>query len=210
MPRAILLALALLGCLIGPSPAAWPLRAGTPQLNVPYVPSPDRWERRRPSQVGMNEAALAAAVSYAQTRNSVWAATDYMADQVRTFGRPLGPVPPSHGPTNGLVVRRGYIVAEFGDTSAVEPSYSIAKSYLSTIAGLSVARGLIRDLGEPVSRSIHDGGYDTPHNARITWADHLRQASEWDGTMFGKRSTFVGREEFGYGEMRPRAIHEPG
>jgi hypothetical protein len=38
-------------------------------------------------------------------------------------------VPKSHGPTNGIVVRHGYIVAEFGDTNVVEPTYSVAKSY---------------------------------------------------------------------------------
>lgn len=175
-----------------------------------YVPSRDQWEVRKPADVGMDETALAQAVEYAKSRDTTWGKTDYMADQVRTFGRPLGPVPQSHGPTNGIVVRHGYIVAEFGDTNVVEPTYSVAKSYLSTILGLSVDRGMIKSITDPVGRYIKDGGYDSPHNAAITWEDHARQASEWEGTMFGKPSTFIGHEEFGAGEMRPREIREPG
>ncbi len=32
--------------------------------------------------------------------------------------------------TNGLIIRRGYIVAEFGDTLRPDPTYSVAKSML--------------------------------------------------------------------------------
>jgi CubicO group peptidase (beta-lactamase class C family) len=86
----------------------------------------------------------------------------------------------------------------------------VAKSYLSTVLGLTIDRGMIRSIKDPVGEYIKDGGYDSPHNARITWADHARQASEWEGSMFGKPSTFVGAEEFGNGEMKPREIHDPG
>ena len=175
-----------------------------------YYPSRGAWETRKPSEVGMDETLLNAAIEFAKTRDTTWGKTDYMADQIRTFGRPLGPVPPSHGPTNGLVIRHGYIIAEFGDTGAVEPTYSVAKSYLSTVLGLTIERGMIKSITDPVANDIHDGGYDSPHNARITWEDHARQASEWEGTMFGKPSTFIGHDEFGNGEMKPRDIHDPG
>ena len=175
-----------------------------------YFPERDRWETRAPKDVGMDAALLAQAVEYAKTRDSAWGKTDYMADQVRTYGRPLGQLPPSHGPTNGVVLRHGYIVAEFGDTNVVEPTYSVAKSYLSTILGLTIDRGMIKSIKDPVRDYVKDGGYDSPHNARITWEDHARQASEWEGTMFGKPSTFLGAAEFGNGEMKPRDIHDPG
>jgi CubicO group peptidase (beta-lactamase class C family) len=190
------------------SPVAAP--QSTPQGGRAYVPSADTWERRHPADLGMDPALLAAAIEYAKTRDTTWGRTDYMADQVRTFGRPLGPVPQSHGSTNGIVIRHGYIVAEFGDTSAVEPTYSVAKSYLSTVLGITLQRGLIRKITDRVGEYIKDGGYDSPHNASITWEHHARQASEWDGTLFGKPSTFVGSEEFGRGEMKPRELHEPG
>ena len=175
-----------------------------------YAPSRDKWETRKPSEVGMDEALLNQAIEYAKTRDGVFGKTDYMADQVRDYGRPLGPLPSSHSPTNGVIIRHGYIVAEFGDTAAVEPTYSVAKSYLSTVLGLAVDRGLIKSLKDPVANYVKDGGYDTPHNAGITWEDHARQASEWEGTMFSKPSTFLGRDEFGTDEMKPREIREHG
>jgi CubicO group peptidase (beta-lactamase class C family) len=175
-----------------------------------YTPARDHWETRTPAEVGMDAALLNQAIEYAKTRDTNWGKTDYMADQVRTFGRPLGRVPPSHGPTNGVILRHGYLVAEFGDTSVVEPTYSVAKSYLSTVLGLTIDRGMIRSIKDPVGEYIKDGGYDSPHNARVTWEDHARQASEWEGTMFGKPSTFIGAEEFGNGEMKPRDIRDPG
>lgn len=187
-------------------------RAAAPHAmpHAAYEPARDRWETRKPAEVGMDATLLTEAIEYAKTRDSSWGKTDYMADQVRTFGRPLGKVPPSHGPTNGIVIRHGYIVAEFGDTNAVEPTYSVGKSYLSTLLGLAIDRGLIKSIKDPVRNYVTDGGYDSPHNARITWEDHARQASEWEGTLFDRPSTFIGHEAFGNGEMKPREIREPG
>ena len=71
-----------------------------------------------------------------------------------------------HAATNGMIIRHGYIAAEFGDTKAVDPIYSAAKSFLSTVCGLAVAQGLIRDVNDPVAKYIHDGGYDSPHNRK--------------------------------------------
>jgi CubicO group peptidase (beta-lactamase class C family) len=175
-----------------------------------YYPARGTWETRKPSDVGMDDALVAQAIEYAKTRDTAWGRDDYMADQVKTFGRPLGPVPASHGRTNGIIIRHGYIVGEYGDTNVVEPTYSVAKSYLSTILGLTIDRGMIKSIKDPVASYIHDGGYDSPHNAKITWEDHARQASEWEGTLFGKPSTFIGHDEFGNGEMKPREIHDPG
>lgn len=192
----------------GPSPT--PARQASAQAARLHFPDAGTWERRDPSEVGMDPALLAQAVEYAKTRDTAWGKTDYMADQVRTFGKPLGPVPQSHGSTNGIVIRHGYVVAEFGDTNAVEPTYSVAKSYLSTVLGLTLARGMIRNITDRVGDYIKDGGYDSPHNAQITWEHHARQASEWEGSLFGKPSTFIGHDEFGNGEMKPRSIRDAG
>jgi len=177
---------------------------------VSYFPPRGEWQTRKPSEVGMDEALLAQVIDAAKMRDNAFARTDYAADQLRTFGRPLGPVPASRGGTNGLVIKNGYIVAEFGDTNVVEPTYSVAKSYLSTILGLMIDRGMVKNITDPVRNYIKDGGYDSPHNAKITWEHHARQTSEWEGTMFGKSSTFLGTEEFGNGQMKPRQINEPG
>lgn len=176
-----------------------------------YFPPRGEWRRRDPATLGFDAALLADAVAWARTQE-----TDTPRDfstQAATFGRPLGPVPTTRALTNGVIIRRGYIVAEWGDVNAVDPTYSVAKSYLSTILGLTIDRGLITSIDDPVARYIHDGGYDaaiSPHNAKVTWRHHATQTSEWQGEMFGKASTFIGREEFGRGEMKPRDIKEPG
>ena len=45
---------------------------------------------------------------------------------------------------------------------------------------------MIRDLHEPVCRTVHDGGFQGPHNAPITWHHLLQQTSEWEGELWGK------------------------
>ena len=62
----------------------------------------------------------------------------------------LGPVRPRGGP-NGLLLRGGEIVAEWGDTARADMTFSVAKSYLSILAGLAWDRGLIADPHEKVS-----------------------------------------------------------
>jgi len=156
----------------------------------------------------MDDSKLAAAVAWAMTQE-----TDLPKDfstQTEIFGKPLGPVPATRAGVNGVIIRHGYIVAEFGDTAAVDPTYSAAKSYLSTILGLTIDRGMIPKVTDRVGELIHDGGYDSLHNARISWQHHATQTSEWDGTLFGKAHTFLGVEEFGKGAMKPRELREPG
>ncbi|HEY7236171.1 MAG TPA: hypothetical protein VH539_18575, partial [Gemmatimonadaceae bacterium] len=80
-----------------------------------YFPPAGQWQRKPPSAVGMDSAKLKAAVDFALSRASTW---DFDRDQERTFGRPLGPVPKTRAGTNGIIVRHGYIVAEFGDITA--------------------------------------------------------------------------------------------
>ncbi len=172
-----------------------------------YFPSRGDWQRRSPAQVGMDSAKLAEAVQFAQSREATW---DFGRDQVRTFGRPLGALPEKRASTNGIILRHGFIVASFGDTKANDPVYSVAKSFLSTVAGLAVDRRLIRNVNDPVADYIRDGGYDSPQNRLVTWKQHLQQASEWEGSLWGKPSDFIGAAEFGAGERKPRVLQPPG
>ncbi len=80
----------------------------------------------------------------------------------------------------------------------------------STVAGIAVRDGLIKDLDAPVGSQIKDGGYDSPQNAKVTWRHHLQQDSEWEGEMWGKKHDFVGTVAFGDGERKPRALQAPG
>jgi CubicO group peptidase (beta-lactamase class C family) len=172
-----------------------------------YFPPPGQWQKKAPAEVGMDPAKLQQAVEFAQSHGSSW---DFEKDQVRTFGVPLGPLPKQRTATNGIILRHGYIVAQFGDTKAADPVYSVAKSFLSTVASVAVERGLIKDLNDPVFKYVNDGGYDSEHNRKITWKNHLQQESEWEGTLWGKNANFIGAEQFGAGERKPRAIQEPG
>ena len=65
-------------------------------------------------------------------------------------------------------------------------TFSVAKSYLSILAGLAVADGLIGDLDEPIGRTVHDGGFEGAQNGPITWRQMLQLTSEWEGSLFGK------------------------
>ena len=178
------------------------------QAAVYYPPPGEGWQHARPEAVGMNSALLDQAVAYAKTQAST-IPRDF-STQVETFGRVLGPLPKERGETNGIIIRHGYIVAEWGDTKQVDPTYSVAKSFLSTLAGLAVDRGMIKSVGDPVKNYVSDHGYDSPHNAKVTWEEHLQQTSEWEGSMWGKNSDFIGVEEFGKGQRKPRALKEPG
>ncbi|MDX6269257.1 MAG: hypothetical protein QOD28_480 [Acidobacteriota bacterium] len=176
---------------------------------VYYPPRGDAsWRRKQPAEVGMDAALLDEAVAYARTQESK-VPRDF-STQVETFGAVLGPLPKERGETNGIVIRRGYIVAEWGDTQRADPTYSVAKSFLSALLGLTVDRGLIKNVSDPVRQYIKDGGYDSPQNAAVTWEHHARQTSEWEGVMWGKPHDFIGVEAFGKGRREPRALRAPG
>jgi CubicO group peptidase (beta-lactamase class C family) len=177
------------------------------QSHKGYFPPVGKWEHRTPAQMGLDPSKLAEAVKWAESHGSKW---DFEKDQKRVFGTPLGALPTKRAATNGIILRHGYIVAEFGDTKANDPVYSVAKSFLSTAASLAFARGQIRSVDDKVRDYIHDGGYDSPHNAKITWKNHLQQESEWVGEMWGKNANFRGKEQFGNGEMAEREIRDPG
>src|SRR5438309_2051394 len=76
---------------------------------IPYFPPAGEWARRSPVDVGMDAVKLQEAVDFAKAHGSTW---DFERDQVRTFGRPLGPLPKSRAATNGVILRHGFIVAE--------------------------------------------------------------------------------------------------
>jgi CubicO group peptidase (beta-lactamase class C family) len=201
--RRSVLAVPLLAACLAPG-----LDAQTaPARRATYFPSSGSWQHKAPADVGMDGAKLKEAVAWAEAHGSKW---DFQKDQVRTFGKVLGALPAERAATNGLILRHGYIVAEFGDTRTNDPVYSVAKSFLSTTASLAFAKGLIRSVDDRVADYVHDGGYDSPHDARITWKNHLQQESEWEGELWGKNANFLGLEEFGNGQRHPREIREPG
>jgi CubicO group peptidase (beta-lactamase class C family) len=118
-----------------------------------YVPDARNWERRTPQQVGLHAAAIDSAVAFAIANESA-APRDLLAQHLRTFGREphgeaVGPFR-ERGPASGLIIRRGYIIAEWGEPDRVDNTFSVTKSFLSTTVGLAWDRGLIPDLDRPV------------------------------------------------------------
>ncbi|GAB3167175.1 serine hydrolase domain-containing protein [Telluribacter humicola] len=212
MIRYILFALAftasLLACQPQPRQAA---HAGTsqPTTHSYYYPGKGDWKQRKPEEAGMDAALLQEAIAWAQTQETQQMPKDF-STQKEIFGEPLGPLPPTRASTNGIIIKDGYIVAEWSDTKAVDPTYSVAKSFLSTILGLTIDRGMIKDITDPVATYIKDGGYDSEQNRKITWEHHARQNSEWEGKLWGKKHDFVGKEAYGKGERKPRTLQEPG
>ena len=184
------------------------LVSAAPAPNSSYYPPPGEWARKKPAEVGMDAAKLDEAVAFMKSHEANQS-RDF-SDQEIIFGKLLGSVPTERAATNGLIIRHGYIVAEFGDTTKADPTYSVAKSMLSTVAGIALQRGLIPGLDDPVVNVVEDGGYESPHNRLVTWRHHLQQESEWEGEMWGKNANFIGKEAFGNGEMKPRAIEAPG
>src|SRR5262245_42134795 len=134
---------------------------------VYYPAAGEAWEKKRPEDVGMDSALRDAAVGKAKTHASRMP-RDF-STQVQPFGSLLGPMPKERGETNGIVIRHGYIVAEWGDTRRIDPTYSVAKSFLSTVLGLTIDRRVIKSIDDHVRKYIRDGGYDSAHNSMITW-----------------------------------------
>jgi CubicO group peptidase (beta-lactamase class C family) len=179
-----------------------------------YVPGAgEDWQRRTPSQAGMDSARLQAAAAFHREHESKLP-RDLVQAHFQTFGRepfgdPVGPFKPRGEPT-GIVIRHGYIVAEWGDPRRVDMTFSVTKSFLSTVIGVAYDRRMIRSLDDPVAaymapvipydpagtaaRPVTDRlsrpdvlePFDTPHNRRLTWDHMLRQVSDWEGTLWGK------------------------
>jgi CubicO group peptidase (beta-lactamase class C family) len=179
---------------------------------APYYPGVE-WERRTPQQVGMDQAKLDDAIAFAKASESTeprnLEVAHYQSTGREPFGDGVGPFK-ERGDMTGLVIRHGYIVAEWGDPRRVDMTFSATKSFLSTTVGLALDRGLIRSVNDLVRDyvppvvalgSAFDPGrapaermgeqrlltpFETEHNRKITWDHLLRQTSDWEGTLWGK------------------------
>ena len=156
-----------------------------------YLPSTGQWLRRAPAEAGFDPRALGEAVAEALSSE-----IDWPLDVGQMVGRNdpppydtiLGPTKPRGG-AGGVVVRHGYLVASWGDPARTDMTFSATKSYLATLAGIARDRCLLGSLEEPVGVRIRDGGFDSTHNAQITWQQLLQQTSEWQGTLFDRPDT---------------------
>jgi CubicO group peptidase (beta-lactamase class C family) len=171
------------------------------------------WEVRAADDVGLNAERLAEAVEFAVANENP--DSRELADVIAVsfanepYNSIVGPTQPRGG-ANGLIIRHGYIVAEWGDTSRVDMTFSCTKSYLSTVAGLMIDDGLIHDAHDPVRKYVRDGHYESQHNAKITWHHLLNQTSDWSGELWGKPDWADRPVGDRRSEWRNRELHEPG
>lgn len=156
-----------------------------------YFPPRHGWQTRTPAQSGFNEVQLDAAIAYAKTMVDTLRTDSAGIANARPSEAPhnatIGPWLTPRGPEGGLIVRNGYIVAQWGDARKPDMTFSVTKSFLSTIAGLAFDAGLIESVTDTVSHDVPIPEFTKdPHNARITWHQLLNQTSEWQGTLWDK------------------------
>jgi CubicO group peptidase (beta-lactamase class C family) len=186
-----------------------------PAQAQPYFPDRLQWEPRTPEQVGVDAAKLNAAIKFAVESENP-ATKDLAVDLATTFGArepfdtPIGPVKPRGG-LSGIVIRKGHVIAEWGDTERVDMTFSVTKSFLSAVVGLAWQKGLIRDVNDRVQPYVPlTDLFEGPHNSKITWDHLLRQTSDWQGTLWGKPDWADRPEGKAPKDWPNRPLREPG
>ena len=189
----------------------------TPIAQTPEAYFPDRfdWQRQTPQQAGISTSGLEDAIAFA-VANENQSPRDQALGQSLSFGARepfdtiIGPMR-ERAPLNGLIVHRGYVVAEWGDTDRVDMTHSVTKTFLTTVVGLAWQKGLIRHVTDRVSDYMPPEAdfFDAPHNESITWEHLLRQTSDWQGTLWGKPD-WADRPVGEPREWENRQLHEPG
>ena len=193
----------------------------------------DDWEHRSPRQLGLDSARLAEAIAFAISSESKMPRNleeaHYQTFGREPYGEAVGPFKTRGDPT-GVILRNGYIVAEWGDPERIDMTFSVTKSFLSTTVGLAYDRHMIRNLNDKVrdyvgpvvalsgaeryDRADRQRGtllepFETPHNRTITWDNMLRQVRDWEGTLWGKPE-WADRPSAKPAEWRTRARVTPG
>ncbi len=152
-----------------------------------YFPDAD-WQTKKPEELKMNKAWLDSAVSFAM-KNENKVERDLRIANMKSYSREpgykiVGLMKERGGPA-GLVIKNGYIVAQWGDVNRVDMTFSVTKSYLSTVAGLAVDNGLIKNVNDKVGQYVWDESFESAHNSKVSWHHLLNQSSDWNGSLFG-------------------------
>lgn len=176
-----------------------------------YFPSSKVWEHTSATALGLNEDSIQSAITIAKATESAnpgnMEINHYRTFGKEPFGEATGPFA-ERGPATGIILYKGYILATWGDPDRCDMTHSVTKSFLSSVVGVAVDRGLISSVEDKVGpyvppievfttddahRSADLIGqpqllspFATPHNQTITWDQMLRQTSDWEGTLWGK------------------------
>lgn len=172
------------------------------------------WQKKNAAELKINKVLLDSAVSFA-INNDNKVERDLRIALLKSYAREpaykiIGPTKQRSGPA-GIIVKNGYIIAQWGDVERVEMTFSTTKSYLSTITGLAIDNGLIKNVNDKVGQYVWDNSFEGVHNSSITWDHLLTQSSDWSGTLFGLND-WADRppREGGLDDWRNRKLNEPG
>lgn len=152
-----------------------------------FPPAHGTWQQKDPNEYSIDSKKIAEAIDFAK-ENEYSGSKDLRIAILRGFSKEpyhkiLGPTKKRGGPA-GMILKNGYQIASWGSVERVDMTFSVTKSYLSTVAGLAVDQNLISPK-EKVSKIIWDSTFDGNHNSQITWEHLLNQSSDWSGTLWG-------------------------
>ena len=172
------------------------------------------WETRSSDELSFDQDALDQAVAFAEA-NEYKGAKDLRIAILKGFEQEpfheiLGPTKKRGGPA-GMILKDGYLIASWGDTKRVDMTFSVTKSFLSTVAGLAVDHKLIKSEIDLAKDYIWDGTFSGEHNAQITFKHLLQQNSDWSGELWGGKD-WADRppREGGLDDWKNRMYHTPG
>lgn len=145
------------------------------------------WLTKKPMELKLNAVLLDSAVQFA-IRNESKVEKDLRIATLKAYAAEPGYKffgPFKHrGKPAGVIIKNGYIVAQWGDVNRVDMTFSVTKSYLSTVAGLAYDQRLIRKVDDRVVDYVTDEKFEGEHNNKITWRHLLTQSSDWSGCLF--------------------------
>ncbi|MGL6269526.1 MAG: serine hydrolase domain-containing protein, partial [Chitinophagaceae bacterium] len=183
------------------------------QAQILYFPD-STWQTRKAADLQMNQSVIDSAVRFALS-NEVKIDNDMRVANIKSYANEpgykiLGPMK-QRGKSAGLIIKNGYIVAQWGDLNRVDMTFSVTKSYLSTIAGLAMDNRLIRSVDDKVKEYVWDEKFEGEHNGKVSWRHLLTQSSDWSGCLFDNcdwadRPPKVG----GIDDWKNRKFLEPG
>jgi hypothetical protein len=160
-------------------------------LNISYSQQPyfpdSTWQTKKPSELKLNAALIDSAISFTLHNDSK---TDYdlrIANMKAYANEPnyriAGPMR-KRGKPAGIILKNGYIVAQWGDVKRVGHDIQCFKKFSFNCCGLAADDHLIRNIDDRVNEYVWDGKFDGEHNSKITWRHLLTQSSDWSGCLF--------------------------
>jgi CubicO group peptidase (beta-lactamase class C family) len=198
-----------------------------------YYPSAKNWEHKSPAFFNIDTNKVKEAVDFAKAHETSQPKNLWLS-QAMQFGKepfsdPIGPMA-DRGPAAGIIIYKGYIIAEWGNPSSVEMTHSVTKSFVSSVVGLAYEKGLISSLDDkvytylppvevataevlanenPLTKTSFIYPFETEHNRKISWDHLLRQTSDWEGVLWGKPD-WADRPSDKSAEWTTRKRFEPG